>query len=65
MYYIYQKNEYGICKQLGFAFNKAQAIEEAKKYANKLFGKFSIEVHFNGAKSVKVFDTLTQNKETT
>jgi len=56
-YYIYQRNAYGFVKQLGFAFDKSQAIEKAKQYATNLHGDFAIEVHANGVKSEKVFDS--------
>jgi len=56
-YYIYQRSAYGFVKQLGFAFDKSQAIEKAKRYATNLYGDFAIEVHANGVKSEKVFDS--------
>jgi len=56
-YYIYQRSAYGFVKQLGFAFDKSQAIEKAKHYATNLYGDFAIEVHANGVKSEKVFDS--------
>ena len=60
-YYIYQRNAYGFVKQLGFAFDKSQAIEKAKQYATNLQGDFAIEVHANGVKSEKVFDSKAGN----
>ena len=56
-YYIYQRNEYGFAKQLGFSFKKEEAIKKAKQYASNLFGGFTIEVHYNGVKSEKIFET--------
>ena len=56
-YYIYQRSAYGFVTQLGFAFDKSQAIEKAKRYATNLAGDFAIEVHANGVKSEKVFDS--------
>ena len=56
-YYIYQRSEFGFVKQLGFTFDKDQAIKKAKQLASGLYGKFCIEVHFNGVKSEKVFET--------
>ena len=56
-YYIYQRNEYGFARQLGFAFDKEEAIKRAKQYASNLFGGFRIEVHYNGVKSEKIFET--------
>jgi len=56
-YYIYKRSAYGFVKQLGFAFDKSQAIEKAKRYASNLCGDFAIEVHANGVKSEKVFDS--------
>ena len=56
-YYIYQRSGFGFVKQLGFEFDKSQAIEKAKRYASNLYGDFTIEVHANGVKSEKVFDS--------
>lgn len=56
-YYIYQRSEFGFVKQLGFTFDKDQAIKKAKQLASGLYGKFCIEVHYNGTKSEKVFET--------
>ena len=56
-YYIYQRSGFGFVKQLSFEFDKSQAIEKAKRYASNLYGDFTIEVHANGVKSEKVFDS--------
>ena len=56
-YYIYLRSEFGFVKQLGFTIDKDQAIKKAKQLASGLYGKFCIEVHFNGVKSEKVFET--------
>jgi hypothetical protein len=57
----YERSAYGFVKQLGFAFDKTQAIEKAKRYASNLYGDFAIEVHANGVKSEKVFDSKAIN----
>ena len=62
-YYIYQRSEYGFVRQLGFAFDKKEAIEKAKRYASGLYGSFTIEVHANGVRSEKIFEQTASGEK--
>ena len=56
-YYIYHRKPTGFVKQLGFAFDKAEAIKKAKAYA--MHQRLDVEVHGRRnlqTHSVKIFE---------
>ena len=67
-YYIYRRDESGFVMQLGWEWSADKAISQAKNYITNLlpkYGNYTVEVHANGVKSEKVFDSKAINTHLT